>query len=115
VRPLIARITRRYELNLRQEAVQKRSHLENIPEQEPTHHAVANSDASALTHQVLQAPRDLVFLILAGLFLGTLGMLNILGLTRFLQLGQIGTWPIVVAGRSPADPRSSRQHACVGS
>ena len=47
--------------------------------------------------QVLQARRDLVFLILAGLFLGTLGMLNILGLTRFLLLGQIGTWPIVVA------------------
>ena len=35
--------------------------------------------------------------MLAGLFLGTLGMLNILGLTRFLQLGHIGTWPIVVA------------------
>ena len=35
--------------------------------------------------------------MLAGLFLGTLGMLNILGLTRFLQLGSIGNWPIVVA------------------
>ena len=35
--------------------------------------------------------------MLAGLFLGTLGMLNILGLTRFLQLGSIGSWPIVVA------------------
>jgi uncharacterized integral membrane protein (TIGR00697 family) len=34
---------------------------------------------------------------LAGLFLGTMGMLNILGLTRFLQLGSIGSWPIVVA------------------
>jgi len=31
------------------------------------------------------------------MFLGTLGMLNILGLTRFLQLGSIGSWPIVVA------------------
>ena len=97
MRPLIARIARRYGLNLRQESVQKGSHLENTPEQEPTHHAVANSDASALTHQVLQARRDLVFLILAGLFLGTLGMLNILGLTRFLQQGQIGSWLIVVA------------------
>ena len=45
----------------------------------------------------LQARRDGVFLVLAGLFLGTLGMLNILGLTRFLQLGSIGGWPIVVA------------------
>jgi uncharacterized integral membrane protein (TIGR00697 family) len=45
----------------------------------------------------LQQRRDLVFLVLAGLFLGTLGMLNILGLTRFLQLGSIGSWPIVVA------------------
>ena len=41
--------------------------------------------------------RDLVFNNLVELFLGNLEMLNILGLTRFLQLGQIGTWPIVVA------------------
>ena len=41
--------------------------------------------------------RNFVFLVLTGLFLGTLGMLNILGLTRFLQLGSIGSWPIVVA------------------
>ena len=46
---------------------------------------------------IIQARRDLVFLVLTGLFLGTLGMLNILGLTRFLQLGSIGSWPIVVA------------------
>ncbi|MFM8975170.1 MAG: VUT family protein, partial [Vulcanococcus sp.] len=39
----------------------------------------------------------MAFLVLAGLFLGTMGMLNILGLTRFLQLGQIGSWPVVVA------------------
>lgn len=45
----------------------------------------------------LQQRRDLAFLVLAGLFLGTMGMLNILGLTRFLQLGSIGSWPIVVA------------------
>ena len=49
------------------------------------------------TTHAIQARRDLVFLVLAGLFLGTLGMLNILGLTRFLALGQIGSWPIVVA------------------
>jgi uncharacterized integral membrane protein (TIGR00697 family) len=45
----------------------------------------------------LQQRRDLVFLVLAGLFLGSMAMLNILGLTRFLQLGAIGSWPIVVA------------------
>ena len=45
----------------------------------------------------LQQRRDLAFLVLAGIFLGTMGMLNILGLTRFLQLGTIGSWPIVVA------------------
>ena len=45
----------------------------------------------------VKARREAVFLVLAGLFLGTLGMLNILGLTRFLQLGSIGGWPIVVA------------------
>jgi len=45
----------------------------------------------------LQQRRDLAFLVLAGIFLGTMCMLNILGLTRFLQLGSIGTWPIVVA------------------
>jgi uncharacterized integral membrane protein (TIGR00697 family) len=47
--------------------------------------------------QELQRRRELAFLVLAGLFLGTMGMLNILGLTRFLQLGQIGSWPVVVA------------------
>ncbi|MEB3235960.1 MAG: queuosine precursor transporter [Cyanobacteriota bacterium] len=45
----------------------------------------------------LQQRRDLAFLVLSGLFLGTMAMLNILGLTRFLQLGQLGPWPIVVA------------------
>jgi uncharacterized integral membrane protein (TIGR00697 family) len=45
----------------------------------------------------LQQRRELVFLVLSGLFLGSMGMLNILGLTRFLQLGTIGQWPIVVA------------------
>ncbi|WP_087069420.1 queuosine precursor transporter [Cyanobium sp. NIES-981] len=45
----------------------------------------------------LQQRRDLALLVLAGLFLGSMAMLNILGLTRFLQLGAIGSWPIVVA------------------
>ena len=32
----------------------------------------------------LQQRRDLAFLVLAGIFLGTMGMLNILGLTDWL-------------------------------
>ena len=55
------------------------------------------SASPGTTSSQIQARRDLVFLGLAGLFLGTLGMLNILGLTRFLELGHIGSWPIVVA------------------
>lgn len=45
----------------------------------------------------LQNRRDLAYMVLAGLFLGTMGMLNILGLTRFLNLGTIAGLPIVVA------------------
>jgi hypothetical protein len=45
----------------------------------------------------LQSRRELCFLVLAGLFLGTMGMLNILGLTRFLNLGSIAGFPVVVA------------------
>jgi uncharacterized integral membrane protein (TIGR00697 family) len=54
----------------------------------------ADANRMSPDHQVR---RTLVFLVLSGLFLGTLGMLNILGLTRFLELGHIGSWPIVVA------------------
>ena len=45
----------------------------------------------------VQERRELAFLVLAGIFLGTMGMLNILGLTRFLSLGSLGPWPVVVA------------------
>ncbi|OUT74144.1 MAG: transporter [Synechococcus sp. TMED19] len=45
----------------------------------------------------LQERRDLTFLVLSGLFLGTMAMLNILGLTRFVTLGAIGGWPLIVA------------------
>lgn len=38
----------------------------------------------------LHERREGVFLLLAGLFLGTLAMLNILGVSRFIKLGQ---WP----------------------
>ena len=44
----------------------------------------------------LHRRREWVFLILAGLFLGTLAMLNILGITRFIVLGSLG--PEVVDG-----------------
>ena len=53
--------------------------------------------ADTPSRETLQQRRELAFLVLAGLFLGTMGMLNILGLTRFLQLGRIGSWPVVVA------------------
>lgn len=39
----------------------------------------------------LHARRERVFLVLAGLFLGTLAMLNILGILRFIKLGEIET------------------------
>ena len=45
----------------------------------------------------VQERRDFCFLLLAGLFLGTMAMLNILGLTRFVSLGSIAGWPLVVA------------------
>lgn len=38
----------------------------------------------------LHARRERVFLVLSGLFLGTLAMLNILGVTRFIKLAEIG-------------------------
>ena len=43
-------------------------------------------DLPALHPQLLYYRRELVFLVLSGLFLGTLAMLNILGITRFLDL-----------------------------
>jgi uncharacterized PurR-regulated membrane protein YhhQ (DUF165 family) len=46
----------------------------------------------------LHARRERVFLVLAGLFLGTLAMLNILGITRFLVIGSWG--PLAEGGES---------------
>jgi len=54
-----------------------------------------------LTERALHRRREGVFLILAGLFLGTLAMLNILGITRFIRLGAITDEagdPVTVAG-----------------
>lgn len=56
-----------------------------------------NNSTALIPSPEIQKRRDLAFLVLAGLFLGTMGMLNILGLTRFLQLGAIGGLPVIVA------------------
>ena len=45
----------------------------------------------------LHARRERVFLVIAGLFLGTLAMLNILGITRFIHFGDIAGEPLTVA------------------
>ncbi|MBO6514822.1 MAG: queuosine precursor transporter, partial [Phycisphaerales bacterium] len=42
-----------------------------------------------LTEHELHRRRERVFLLLSGLFLGTLAMLNILGITRFIKLFEI--------------------------
>ena len=54
-----------------------------------------------LTNAKLHERRERVFLVLAGLFLGTLAMLNILGISRFIKLltitfngGQPDQWDI---------------------
>ncbi len=43
----------------------------------------------------LQARRERVFLILAGLFIGAMAMLNIIGITRFIRIGPL-TLPVGV-------------------
>lgn len=48
----------------------------------------------------IHARRERVFLVISGLFLGTLAMLNILGITRFIKFGEIETdqWgPLAIA------------------
>lgn len=47
------------------------------------------ADLSALSEHELYRRREAVFLVLAGLFLATLAMLNILGITRFIKLFEI--------------------------
>lgn len=47
-------------------------------------------DSTNPSGQALAARRERVFLVLAGLFLGSLTMLNILGITRFIKLFEIG-------------------------
>ncbi len=49
----------------------------------------------ALTERELHRRREGVFLVLSGVFLGTLAMLNILGITRFIKLYEIDFDPAV--------------------
>ncbi len=51
------------------------------------------SDLPPIDPERLRERRERVFLILAGIFLGTLALLNVLGISRFLRLGQIGEGP----------------------
>lgn len=57
--------------------------------------------SAPLSIETLQLRRERVFLVLAGLFLGTLAMLNILGITRFIHLATLpdawGGWTLAVA------------------
>lgn len=47
--------------------------------------------------EYLQTRREVVFLVLSGLFLGTLGMLNILGISRFVNVFTWGDFAVTVA------------------
>jgi uncharacterized integral membrane protein (TIGR00697 family) len=53
--------------------------------------AAARPDLHPIEASELHARRERVFLILSGLFLGTLAMLNILGISRFIKLGELTT------------------------
>ena len=53
--------------------------------------ASARDDLHPIEASHLHARRERVFLVLAGLFLGTLAMLNILGITRFIKLYELTT------------------------
>ncbi|MEO1128508.1 MAG: queuosine precursor transporter [Planctomycetota bacterium] len=72
------------------------SHHEFLPDQQ--HHYDGLPKLSA---RVLHTRRETLFLIFAGLFLGTLAMLNILGITRFIVLwdtgATVGTTDIIFA------------------
>ena len=50
-----------------------------------------NNDLHPIEASELHARRERVFLILSGLFLGTLAMLNILGISRFIKLAELTT------------------------
>ena len=50
-----------------------------------------DNDLHPIEASELHARRERVFLILSGLFLGTLAMLNILGISRFIKLAELTT------------------------
>ncbi len=52
---------------------------------------MGGDDLHPIEASALHARRERVFLVLSGLFLGTLAMLNILGITRFVKLAEIET------------------------
>jgi len=52
---------------------------------------MSGDDLHPIEASVLHARRERVFLVLSGLFLGTLAMLNILGISRFIKLGELTT------------------------
>ena len=60
-------------------------HPEFLPTQQH-----AYKDLRRLTERELHVRRERVFLALSGLFLGTLAMLNILGISRFIKLWDTG-------------------------
>lgn len=55
------------------------------------------ADLPELSEHTLYIRRESVFLLLAGVFLGTLAMLNILGITRFIKLYDAPAWGLTFA------------------
>ena len=55
------------------------------------------NESLSVDSAVIQERRERVFLILSGLFLGTLSMLNILGISKFIKLFSIGEREFAVA------------------
>lgn len=53
--------------------------------------------ASLSGSESIRARRDWVFLVLSGIFLGTLGVLNILGISRFVNVFTWGEFAVTVA------------------
>ncbi len=70
-----------------------------MPLSQPPHHQHLDEPLPSIQHRfdnleplperIIHRRRELVFLILSGLFLGTLAMLNILGISRFITLFSI--------------------------
>lgn len=59
--------------------------------------SISTEISSSLPDDCIQERRAIVFLVLTGLFLGTLGMLNILGISRFVKLFTWHDFAVTVA------------------